>query len=66
MEPDTDTDSNISDPDEDEEYNTLVNNYSQAEVSEFLCEANFQAEHRWRKFTGRPTRCRRVNNRRRP
>eukprot|EP00975_Prorocentrum_lima_P060166 12617089-Prorocentrum_lima.AAC.1 len=66
MEPDTDTDSNITDLEEDEEYSTLINNYGQAEVSEHLCEAYLQAKCRWRKFTGRPTRRRRFNYRRRP
>eukprot|EP00975_Prorocentrum_lima_P069459 12926503-Prorocentrum_lima.AAC.1 len=50
----------------DEEYNSLINNHSPADVSEFLCEAYFQAKLRWRKFTGRPTRRRRFNNSRRP
>eukprot|EP00975_Prorocentrum_lima_P056010 11740753-Prorocentrum_lima.AAC.1 len=63
MEPDTDTDSNITDPEEDEEYHALVNNYGPTEVSEFLCEAYFQAKRRRREFTGRPTRRRRFNNR---
>eukprot|EP00975_Prorocentrum_lima_P065435 12903433-Prorocentrum_lima.AAC.1 len=62
MEPDTDTDSHLTDPEEDEEYKSLVNNYGPAEVSEFLCEAYVQAKRRWRKFTGRPTRRRRFNN----
>eukprot|EP00975_Prorocentrum_lima_P049876 10436208-Prorocentrum_lima.AAC.1 len=63
MEPDTDTDSNLTDVEEDEEYNTLVNNNNPADAGEILCEAYFQAKRRWRKFTGRPTRRRRFIDR---
>eukprot|EP00975_Prorocentrum_lima_P034697 7292922-Prorocentrum_lima.AAC.1 len=53
MGPDTDTDSNISDLEGDEELQAFVNNYDKAEVSEYLCEAYFQAKRQWRQFTGR-------------
>eukprot|EP00975_Prorocentrum_lima_P041810 8785384-Prorocentrum_lima.AAC.1 len=66
MEPDTDTDSDEADLEDDEEYHALINSQSRADVGEYLCEAYFQAKRRWRNFTGRPTRRRRFNNRRRP
>eukprot|EP00975_Prorocentrum_lima_P029195 6132195-Prorocentrum_lima.AAC.1 len=60
MDPDTDTESDLTDSDnEDEEFQTMLREYDAAEMSTYLCEAYFQAKRRWRKFTGRPTRRRR-------
>eukprot|EP00975_Prorocentrum_lima_P033209 6969568-Prorocentrum_lima.AAC.1 len=63
MEPDTDTDSDLTDFDEDEEYVRVINDKDPVDASALLCEAYFQAERRWRTFTRRPTRRRRFNNR---
>eukprot|EP00975_Prorocentrum_lima_P026127 5491145-Prorocentrum_lima.AAC.1 len=64
MDPDTDTGSDLTDPDdEDEDYQSVVRDNDPVDVSAYLCEAYFQAKRRWRKFTGRPTRRRRFINR---
>eukprot|EP00975_Prorocentrum_lima_P041124 8642235-Prorocentrum_lima.AAC.1 len=63
MDPDTDTDSHLTDhDDEDEEYLNIIHNNGPSDVSAHLCEAYFHAKRRWRKFTGRPTRRRRFIN----
>eukprot|EP00975_Prorocentrum_lima_P016253 3447602-Prorocentrum_lima.AAC.1 len=65
MDPDTDTDSELTDYDnEDEEYQAMIRDNDSTDVSSYLCEANFQAKRRWRKLTGRPRRRRRFINRR--
>eukprot|EP00975_Prorocentrum_lima_P019097 4018917-Prorocentrum_lima.AAC.1 len=63
MDPDTDTDSDLTDHGEDEEYLRVIHSNGPVDASALLCEAYFQAKRRWRKFTGRPTRRRRFNNR---
>eukprot|EP00975_Prorocentrum_lima_P025359 5324546-Prorocentrum_lima.AAC.1 len=68
MQPDTDSDD--AEIHDDEEYQTLISGagdaHSQAEIGEQLCKAYFQAQRRWRNFTGRRTRRQRFANRRRP
>eukprot|EP00975_Prorocentrum_lima_P009479 2017076-Prorocentrum_lima.AAC.1 len=63
MDPDTDTDSNLTDHGEDEEYHRVIYDNDPVGASALLGEAYFQAKRRWRKFTGRPSRRRRFNNR---